>query len=238
MPHYPILPVRRAEELNADAIDDMKAAIRTFCATTGGMDHFDKLVTHPESVAILHGLFQGTIDGCTALARIRRDFLSKVSATRSLTERNTPNVERALAKAASLLALIPWDVSIDCAGDAQIDTVVRAFATLYECKGVAGTVASKIIAPLRPNIVIIWDTPIAAAYGFAHSPEGYWRFLRLMRDVAQRLRILGGDHDLELLLKPLDRKWKAPLAKCIDEWHWVRLTKDPAAETNAKETKI
>ena len=33
------------------------------------------------------------------------------------------------------------------------------------------------------------------------------------------------DVTLEKHLKPKDRKWVAPLAKIIDEWNWIRITK-------------
>jgi hypothetical protein len=69
------------------------------------------------------------------------------------------------------------------------------------------------------------------AYGFALNGAGYHQYLRVTQAIAQRVRMLWNqDPPLEQHLKPECRQWIPPLAKVIDEWNWVRITRKHAWE--------
>lgn len=73
----------------------------------------------------------------------------------------------------------------------------------------------------------MWDEDIAKAYGFCRRRgAGYRRFVTLTSGIGRRLRDLWTDQQMALEdhIRPPGRAWEAPLAKLIDEWHWIRIT--------------
>ena len=109
----------------------------------------------------------------------------------------------------------------------MLATMVEAFRQLDNCAGVGPTIASKILAPLRPALFPIWDNPIAKAYGFALNAAGYHQYLNVTQAIACKARgFWHSDVPLEQYLKPECRRWTAPLAKVIDEWNWIRITRE------------
>ena len=107
---------------------------------------------------------------------------------------------------------------------------MRAFSRLDDCPGVGGTIASKMLSALRPDLFMMWDIPIAKAYGFDPGIAGYRRFLQLMAPATRRMRELWGTRtpSLEEHLRFEDREWLPPLTKFVDEWHWIRITRKHA----------
>lgn len=203
----------------------MRDATQTYWTRYDYTHAFDSFVADSGSAAVVAALLQGKGSAICGLQCMRDGFLGKWGSTRSMTPATCPGIGEGLKQAASLLGRLPAGSRIDNVTDAQLERLVAAFDELDKCEGVGATIASKIMAALLPATAVMWDTPIAAAYGFAHSTSGYRRFLLLMREFAAQLRTLGDGTDVESYVKPSDRAWKAPLAKLIDEWHWVRITK-------------
>jgi hypothetical protein len=220
-----IPPVLRPRDITHRTIDDMRDASLIYCRDYSYTKAFDELMTDAASAKTLAQLLTGKCSGVAGLQCMRQGLLGKWGSARSLTSANSPAIVKGLQQAAAQLGRIPSRTRIDDLNDDQSEMLVGAFEMLDDCKGIGATIASKMLAILRPASAVMWDTPIAAAYGFAHSPAGYRRFLQLMREVASRLRQINDGSELESYLRPHIRQWRAPLAKVIDEWHWIRITK-------------
>ena len=131
----------------------------------------------------------------------------------------------ALESIRATIADFPADLALENADCSLLAEMVWAFSRLLGCNGVGPTIASKILAPLRPALFPIWDNPIADAYGFALNAAGYHQYLNVTQALARKVRGFWHlDFSLEQHLKPEGRKWVAPLAKVIDEWNWIRIT--------------
>jgi len=220
-----IPPVLRPHDVTRRTIDDMRDASLTYCRDYSYTSAFDELITNATSAKTLAQLLCGECSGKVGLSCLRQGLLGKWGSARSLTTANSPTIARGLEKAANFLKRVPCATRIDVLTNDQLELIVAGFEALDACKGIGATIASKMIAAQRPVSAVMWDTPIAAAYGFAHSPAGYRRFLQYMKEVAIGLRAASNSLDLEAYLKPQMRHWQAPLAKVIDEWHWVRITR-------------
>ena len=137
-----------------------------------------------------------------------------------------PAVGDAFGSIREVVASIPSNVSLENADCEMLAKMVAVFKGLDDCPGVGPTIASKMLAPLRPALFPIWDNPIAESYGFALNAAGYRRYLGLMQDIARRVRRFWQSAvPLEEHLKPKYRRWVAPLAKTLDEWNWIRITR-------------
>jgi hypothetical protein len=218
-------PILDADDVTVELIDDIRDASLTYFTKYSYTSAFDNLVTGRASAGKLAKLLDGKCSSESGLRCLRDGLLGKWGSARSLTAANSPGIAKGLGRAASFLRRIPSDAQLVNLTHEQVETLVSASEAIDDCNGIGATIASKIVGALRPAAAVMWDTPIAQAYGFAHSTAGYRRFLRLMTEVAARLRQVSGERDLEALLKPDGRKWKAPLAKVIDEWHWIRITR-------------
>jgi hypothetical protein len=138
-----------------------------------------------------------------------------------------PNAGQALSNAQDVLLRLPGNLTLEAARPAQIEQMGVAYDPLAQCAYVGGTNASKMLAALRPGLFPMWDGDIAEAYGFSRNRGmGYRRFVTLAAEIARRLRELWTNKNMTLedYIRPAGRAWKAPLAKLIDEWHWVRIT--------------
>ena len=72
----------------------------------------------------------------------------------------------------------------------------------------------------------MWDNPIAEAYGSALNAAGYHQYLNITQAIARKARgFWQSPIPLEQHLKPEHRRWTAPLAKVLDEWNWIRITR-------------
>ena len=229
-------PILDPNDVVSCLFEDMRDASRIYWNNYGHTRAFDSFVNHPASAAVIAELLCGDGSPVLGLQCMRDGFLGQWGSARSMTETNVSGMSNGVKVAAGILGQLRIDATLESLTITDMEGIVAAFETLDSCKGVGATIASKMIAALRPAIAVMWDMPIAAKYGFAHSTTGYRRFLRLMRDTAARIRAVSNQPDLEAYLQPYGRAWKAPLAKVLDEWHWVRITRkhvyDPQTRMN------
>lgn len=226
-----IPPVLALDDVTCDVIEDLKDASAIYC----GPDYwsmtskFDDLMLVPERSTTVAGFLAGEIPAIRFGQYLKDWLLKPWSSTRSIGEGRMARLADALAEVRVTMAEIPADTTLEDADRVLLAKMVAVFKCLDACYGVGPTIASKILAPLRPALFAIWDNPIADAYGFALNAAGYHQYLNVTQAIARKVR--GFWHSpipLEQHLKPNVRTWIAPLAKVIDEWNWIRITRKHA----------
>jgi len=223
-------PILHVSDLTERVFEDIREASQTYRSQYGYTDAFDRLRMIPERRDYLAAVLAGQVDGQEAVRRLREWLLGPWASARSLSDTRLPHIGRGLTAAIAELRGIPSDVDLAGATASTIETMIRAFTCLDDCPGVGGTIASKMLSALRPDLFMMWDIPIALAYGFDPAVAGYRRFLQLMAPATHRMRELWGSRTpaMEEHLKPTGREWQPPLTKFIDEWHWIRITRKHA----------
>jgi len=99
--------------------------------------------------------------------------------------------------------------------------VTHLFDILSEIKGVQFTGSSKLMHLTIPNVFVMWDGYIRKAWGFKKgNSEDYFNFLKKMQQE----------------FKDIQKRNGRTLAKCIDEYNYVRFTL-PALEKNRNKKK-
>jgi hypothetical protein len=133
----------------------------------------------------------------------------------------------ALKRAAVSLRAIPDTIELHELEMCHAETIREAFTNLCAVHRVHGTIASKILSLFRPHLCVMWDDAIAKHYGVHQGPEGYVLFSFLMRDVAMSLLAVWGGSSKTLCewLCAGKRTWVPPLAKLIDEYNWITITR-------------
>jgi len=219
-------PVFNVDDLTPDLIDDLREASHTYLSYAYTRA-FDQLFTNPDRAILIHRFLIGDVPAELFAHRIREWLLTPWSSTRSLGNGRMEAVAKALAQVRPAIAAIPDTLHLDAANSQQLNEMAEIFETLDDCAGVGPTIASKLLAPLRPALFPIWDNPIATAYGFALSPAGYHQYLNMTRAIASKAREFWRwrSSPLERTLCSNDRLWQPPLAKVIDEWNWIRITR-------------
>jgi len=220
-----IPPVLSLDDVTPDIIENLRDASVKYC----GYDYtcaFDDLIILPERAKTIAGFVAGDV-AAIHLAQCLREWLLKPwSSTRSLTNGRMQAVGQALGSMRAAVAALPACLSLEDADRAMLARMVEMFKHLDDCAGVGPTIASKILAPLQPALFPMWDNPIADAYGFALNAAGYHQYLNVTQAIARKTRgFWHSDVPLEQHLKPESRRWTAPLAKVIDEWNWIRITR-------------
>jgi hypothetical protein len=83
-------------------------------------------------------------------------------------------------------------------------------------------------------VLAIWDGPIAHHYGFPQHASGYCKFIWLIAEAARDIchkhtgrTDRSAAEEIEKDATPPDRGTPIPLAKLLDEWNWVNITKAP-----------
>ena len=183
-----IPPVFCVDDLTATIADDLRDASESYCGGFAYTSAFDELFLAPEKRHVIEGFLDGRTPPILLADSLREWLLARWSSTRSLGANRMPAVGRALGAIRAGVAGIPRGVSLENADDKTIATMVDAFETLLGCHGVKATIASKLLAPLRPALFPMWDNPIATAYGFAPNPAGYRRYLCLTQAIARKER--------------------------------------------------
>jgi hypothetical protein len=218
----PVFCVEKLDPVLLEDLRDASAVYGSYCYTVA----FDDLILKPIHQRVLQGFLSGEKPATRLAACLREQLLSKWSSTRSLGSGRMEAVARALAAIRSTILAIPADQRLEEASPELLAHMVRMFRRLDDCTGVGSTIASKLLAPFRPALFPMWDNPIAEAYGFASNPAGYYQYLNVTQAIARKVRgFWHGRGALEEYLKPHGRQWTAPLAKVLDEWNWVRITR-------------
>jgi hypothetical protein len=125
--------------------------------------------------------------------------------------------------------------------DAQLAGLGRAYAALARSPAAlrasrsgevpvsfGDTAASKALFAIRPQAVPPWDEPMRRAFGWGRvDAEEYATFLAAVREaligLADRLRVEPSE-----LPAALDRPASSPV-KIVDEFLWIRITRDRSA---------
>ena len=214
-------PILHVSDLDRGILGNLRDAAATYWQETKGHRAFDDL-QRPTELAK-----SSQMDGSAIAEQLRNRLLSQWASVRSLSRSRMPGVGPGMDQALQVLKSIPYQADISTAGLGTVEQMLHAFGYLTSCLGVGGVVASKMLSALRPGLFVMWDGAIATAYGFETTSAGYRRFLQLMAPAAQKIRELwgSGNGDLEDYLKPEGRAWRPTLAKALDEWHWVRITR-------------
>ena len=220
-------PILHVDDLTQHALEDIREASQTYHRAYGYTLAFDNLRTNPDRRDYLGAILSGKVDGVEAVSRLREWLLGPWASARTLSEARLPQIGRGLLAAGGELRDISLDTDLADAPPSTIEAMMRAFNSLVNCPGVGGTIASKMLSALRPDLFMIWDNPIAEAYGFDRGTAGYRRFLQLMASATTRMRELWGNRTpcLEEHLRCEGREWLPPMTKFVDEWHWIRITR-------------
>lgn len=116
------------------------------------------------------------------------------------------------------------------------EAIARIFNSIANCYGFRTTAGAKIMGIINPGLFVMWDDSIAIKYLSGEtknifSGHGYVLFLRKMQEVAQQCiadfhaRVKDTD-PAEYLSKSLLITPAVPLAKYLDEYNWVTITKN------------
>jgi len=108
-------------------------------------------------------------------------------------------------------------VSLEKIEDKHIPIIWQIFESIIKIKYINTTITSKILSIIKPDTFIMWDQGIADEYGYAQNPEGYCRFIQIMRDVVITIREF--EPNLEGRIEQMGRDWTPPIAKILDEWN-------------------
>jgi len=139
----------------------------------------------------------------------------------------------------SLLDLTSNDLAL--VEQAYAELVVRTASTRERPRGgqtkvvIGPTGTAKILFALRPNALVPWDGPIRGHFRLNGSAHAYIKYLHIVREnleeVDQACIELG--HRLSDLPELLNRPTSS-LAKLIDEYFWVTVSRRCAAPANAE----
>lgn len=219
----PVPPVFDVDELTPELIEDLKQASNSYL-DFGYTRAFDALFEVPEWSMVRNQFLSGQISADKFLGHIRELLLAPWHSARTVNESTMPAISLALANIRDAVAKFPQDLHLDQTESSQLKEMVRIFEVVDDCAGVGPTIASKLLAPLRPALFPMWDNDIAKAYGFAANAAGYHQFLRKTRSIAKKVRQfwrLQSNLPFEGSFGP--RRWKPPLIKILDEWNWTRI---------------
>lgn len=220
-----IPPVLSLEDVTPGIIGDLRDASAMYCGQYAYTRAFDDLVMVPAKAATIAGFLAGSVAPMHFANCLREWLLKPWHSTRSLGNGRMEAVGNALGNVRLAVAAIPPGLSLEDADHEMFAAMAKVFKQLDDCTGVGPTIASKILAPLRPALFPIWDNAIADAYGFALNAAGYRQYLVASQTIARKARRFWCPATpLEEHLKPERRQWTAPLAKVIDEWNWIRIT--------------
>jgi len=120
----------------------------------------------------------------------------------------------------------------DDAGDSEAVAII--FDVVANCHGFRTTAGAKILGVVNPSLFVMWDDSIALRYlsGGSHifDGQGDALFLRRMEKVAHLclidFNLKSGHHDLAAFLSErLEVSPPLTLAKYLDEYNWITITK-------------
>lgn len=220
-----IPPLVDPDALTPEVIEDIKDASARFYTLYGYTDAYDWLMTRDENRVRVEAIAAGGEGGTEAIRFIIDGLLRPWHSVRNFPAEAFAGAAAALRNVQERLARLPASLTLELATDDNLGTMADAFGEFASTPYFGGTNASKTLSLLRPGLFMMWDKPIADAYQF-HICMGYAKFLRRMRQGAVKIRELWlGPEALEEYLKPAGRAYRPTLAKYLDEWNWLRITK-------------
>lgn len=113
------------------------------------------------------------------------------------------------------------------------DIIAVIFNSLDNIDGFAGTITTKFMAIINPSLFIMMDKPIYSRYKISQDGVGYVDFLRQMQVTAKhyvedfrKYNIAGFDDPALYLSEKLSYNPPKTLAKFLDEYNWLSITKE------------
>ncbi len=106
--------------------------------------------------------------------------------------------------------------------DEMGETIKEIYSTLSIIKGVEYTGTSKVMHILKPELLVMWDTPIRNAYGVSTKADDFLKFQKKMQNKFSGLT------------------WNNPtktLAKAIDEYNYVTFSLPKIQEAREKRAR-
>jgi len=105
--------------------------------------------------------------------------------------------------------------------------IVGLFNRMAKIVGFTG--ASKVLHLLAPSFFMMWDDKIREHYGVGADGDGYYEFLRKMRDeVREAIKSYSrerGIADYSKAREELEKNFSKPLLKVMDEYNYLTFTK-------------
>jgi hypothetical protein len=213
--------------------DQVAAALRAFEASAGA----------ETSLAVLRDTTRPAIDLSIGVHREALLRFLRAWGCRHLRRDDTRRSSRALSSWWLRFAptLPPGSAPLTGLDDQKLAALGRAYAALARSPAAfrasrdgevsvtfGDTAAAKALFAIRPQAVPPWDEPMRRAFGWARvEAEEYATFLAAARGsligLAERLRIQPSE-----LPAALDRPASSP-AKIVDEFLWIRITRDRSA---------
>jgi len=114
------------------------------------------------------------------------------------------------------------------------NATANIFSTVCRCHGFRSTAGAKILGVINPSLFVMWDDSILyhylSAFSGAYDGSGYVAFLGKMQKAAhfclKDFELQQHDCDLEHYLSDkLNVHPKLPIAKYLDEYNWITITK-------------
>ncbi len=118
-----------------------------------------------------------------------------------------------------------------------VNQAIRQCYTILEEVGnrFAATATSKLLHILQPGLFVVWDNPIHDHYHVAGDGQGYLAYLQEMNAMSKKVCRSFRDATLNppsdtknpavYLSKQLEYDYPKTLAKYLDEYNWVTITK-------------
>lgn len=113
--------------------------------------------------------------------------------------------------------------------------IAEIFSAIANCYGFRTTPGAKIMGVLNPGLFAMWDDAIAVCYLAGDTTDifsgiGYATFLRKMQHVARQCisdfqTRFGREDPASYLSEKLRLDPPVPLAKFLDEYNWITITK-------------
>lgn len=111
--------------------------------------------------------------------------------------------------------------------DASGSDVVDIYNKLRETLG--STATSKLMHILNDGLFVMWDNRIREEYECKDNGRGYLKFLREMQEFAKEVvedaKRRGISDPADFLSDKLGSRYQKRLAKFIDEYNWVTITR-------------
>ena len=128
-----------------------------------------------------------------------------------------------------------WDL-----GDLELEVAARVYGSLKDRTGtrrvrkeresevhIGATAASKVLFAIRPKALMPWDEAMRIRFDCDGSPESYYRYLKIIRDLTSHIGVLCRNKGFKIddLPGKLGRPNSTVLA-LVNEYIWVTETRE------------
>lgn len=216
-----MLKIFDSDDVTVETIEEIRNACEVFLPPNGQTEAYESLMTDPQKKAIISRLREGRDVPEKDVKNTLVWFLNWYRCR--FPHKFIPDLLPPLKQSAIQIRTSLSGVTLETLQRSHFTHIVSAYETLCDAPHVGGTTASKILSVTQPETFMMWDIPIAEAYGVNQNAIGYCRFLLIMRDIIRRLRSFEPPI-IETQLSVRNRGWTVPITKFLDEWNWVTIT--------------